>query len=78
MHGTVRTELTGDGSDAEAVLEVARHAAADFHRYIEPTQVHEVLAARIARDALQVPGIHQRIAVNAHETAGEFLLQRLE
>ena len=37
-----------------------------------------MLAARIARDALQVTCVHDGIAMNAHEACRELFFQRLE
>ena len=66
-----------DALDPEPVLQITRHAAADLERVRQAAQVHEVLAAGIARNALQVFRVHQRVAVNAHEVRRELLFQRL-
>src|SRR3954469_8512694 len=64
--------------DPEPVLQITRHAAANFQRLGKAAQVHEMLAAGIASDAFQVPCIHQCVTVDAHEARGKFLFEDLQ
>src|SRR5688572_5639185 len=77
MRHSATGTTAGPGSGHEAPRDVRRQPAADRQRRAA-AQAHDVMTLGVALERLHVRDRDERIAMDAHEARGEFLLERLQ